>query len=56
MSLSEIDAEIKKSDALSALFERMRAKGWPPYSEDPAMCMERTREFLDAAAVIYPYA
>lgn len=52
MSLPEIDKQIEQSDALSALFERMRSKGWPAYSEDPNLCMERAREFLDAAALI----
>ncbi len=54
MSIPEIDKQIEQSDALSALFERMRSKGWPPYSEDPELCMERAREFIDCAERIYP--
>ncbi len=56
MELPEIDREIEKSEALSALFIRMEWLGWPTYEQDPELCMARAREFLDAARIIYPNA
>jgi hypothetical protein len=56
MSLKEIDEEIKRSDALAALFQRMHKLGWPKYEDDPELCMARVREFLDGAKAIYPNA
>ncbi len=44
----------QQEEDLAALFERMRSKGWPRHDEDPDLCMERAREFLDAADRIYP--
>ncbi len=56
MDLPKIDAEIRKSDALAALFARMDTLGWPKYQDDPELCMARARQFLDAAKAIYPNA
>ena len=43
-----------QSKELAELTERLRAKGWPDYSTDPELCMERAREFLDEARRIVP--
>ena len=43
-----------QSQELAALLERLHAKGWPDYSTDPELCMERAREFLDEARRIVP--
>ncbi len=46
--------ESEQDKALADLYRRMDAKGWPRYDENAELCMERAREFLDCAALIYP--
>ena len=35
------------NEKLREIFDEITAKGWPNYSENKNLCMERAREFLD---------
>ncbi len=52
----KFDPNSEEDTALLNLYRAMRDKGWPKYEDDPEVCMERAREFLDAARIIYPNA
>ncbi len=56
MTALEIQIAKEKSDALAALFRRKDADPWPEYEKDPEEFMERARQLIDAARLIYPNA
>ncbi len=56
MTLLEIQIAREKSEALAALFRQRDKNPWPEYKDDPEKFMERARELIDAARLIYPNA
>ena len=43
-----------QAQELEALYKLMHERGWPDADKDPELCMQRAREFLDCARLIYP--